>query len=66
MPQYSRLPVKNSDRLYPHPLRNCRVLVYRQRWSTYPRKDIMVWIEIRVIPVIAIAGPPTSIDGKLR
>ena len=26
----------------------------------------MVWIKIRVMPVVAIAGPPAGIDGKLR
>ena len=26
----------------------------------------MVWIKIRVMAVVAIAGPPAGIDGKLR
>src|SRR5438477_10525702 len=26
----------------------------------------MVWIKIRVMPVVAVARPPTGIDGKLR
>ena len=26
----------------------------------------MVWIKIRVVAIVAVAGPPTSVDGKLR
>ena len=26
----------------------------------------MVWIKIRVMAVVAIAGPPAGVDGKLR
>src|SRR5438874_9576076 len=44
--------------------RNCRVLIYEQARDRL-RKD-MVCINIRVMPVIAIAGPPTGIDRKLR
>ena len=25
-----------------------------------------VWIKIRVMPVVAVARPPTGVDGKLR
>ena len=25
-----------------------------------------IWIKIRVMPVVAVARPPTGVDGKLR
>src|SRR5947207_13037024 len=40
------------------------MLVYRQR--RYSLRENMVWIKIRVMLVVAVARPPTGIDGKLR
>ena len=63
-PQYSRSPVGNWDRLYPHRSRNCRVLVYAQ--SRYGLRKDVVWTKIRVMLVIPIARPPAGVDSELR
>ena len=40
------------------------MLVNRQSWDDL-RKDV-VWIQIWVMTVAAITGPPAVVDGKLR
>ena len=40
------------------------MLVDRQSWDDL-RKDV-AWIQIWVMTVVAIAGPPAVVDGKLR
>src|SRR4029077_15013714 len=40
------------------------MLVNRQSWDDL-RKDV-VWIQIWVMTVVAITGPPAVVDGKLR